>query len=132
MIPLMEEELLSELLAEIRENLERLRRDLRSLGPEADDAGTGGFAEGYRREAYEAFCLRGPRVAGVTGEMLHAFYRSLQVMSEGHPGFWNADPEELERAYRITLEAALEMGERLLEGLATQGTRDEEGRGRDG
>ena len=111
------EELLPELLDEIRGNLERLRRDLRSLDPEADASEAEGFAEGYRREAYEAACLRGLRVEGVTGELLHAFYRSLRVLSEGHPGFLNADPEELERAYRITVEAAIGMGEQILRGL---------------
>lgn len=116
----MAEELLPELLDEIRENLGQLRRDLHSLGPEADDVETEGFAEGYRRGVYEAACLRGLHVEGVTGEMLHAFYRSLRVLSEGHPGFLNADPEELERAYRITLEAAIEMGERILESLTSR------------
>ena len=110
------EELLPKLLDEIRENLERLRRDLRSLDPEADAAEVEGFAEGYRREAYEAFCLRAA-AEGVTGEILHAFYRSLRVLSEGHPGFLNADPEELERAYRITVEAAIGMGEQVLRSL---------------
>ena len=114
----MREELLPELLEEIRLNLERLRRDLRSLSPEADDVATEEFAEGYRREAYEAACCKGLRVEGVTGEMLHAFYRSLRVLSRGHPGFLDADPEELERAYRITLEAAIEMGERVLAELS--------------
>lgn len=117
----MAEELLPELLDEIRENLGQLRRDLRSLSPEADDAETEGVAEGYRWRVYEAACLRGLHVEGVTGEMLHAFYRSLRVMSEGHPGFLDADPEELERAYRITLEATIGMGEQVLESLTQQG-----------
>lgn len=128
MIPLMKEGLLPKLLEEIRGNLERLRRDLRSLSPEAEEADGEGFAEGYRREAYEAACLEGLRVEGVTGEMLHAFYRSLRVLSEGHPGFLDADPEELERAYRITLEAAIEMGKRVLEGLAQPDPDQGEGR----
>lgn len=114
----MPEELLLRLLAEIRANVERLRRDLRSLDPEAGDAAPEGFAEGYLWEAYEAACLQGLRVEGVAGEMLHAFYRSLRVLSEGHPGLLDADPAQLERAYRITLEAAIDMGERVLRDLA--------------
>ncbi|OGF57695.1 MAG: hypothetical protein A2Z21_05475 [Candidatus Fraserbacteria bacterium RBG_16_55_9] len=103
------------LLEEVRQNLERLRRDLTVLNtPNSEDAS---FAEGYCFQAYETLNAKTlQRMDRGVVEMLRAFYKSLRMLSEGHSGFVTADEEMLGRAYRITLEAAIEMGEELLEG----------------
>jgi hypothetical protein len=72
--------------------------------------------EDYCFQAYEALDVKTlRRMDGGTAEMLRAFYKSLHVLSEGHSGFVTADDQALERAYRLTLEAAIAMGEQLLE-----------------
>lgn len=108
---------LETLLQELQENLACLRADVRVLDdPTARDAP---FAEGYRVKAYEAVCAGGflRELDEETEELLHAFYRSLRVMGEGHPGLLEAEPGGLEQAYRITVEAAIALGEQLLERL---------------
>ena len=107
------EQLPALLLQELSQNLERLRRDLAWLNmPDPEDTS---FAEDYCFQEYEALNVEAlPRIDRGTVEMLWAFYKSLRVLVEGHSGFVTADEPSLERAYRITLEAALEMGEQLL------------------
>jgi hypothetical protein len=102
------------LLGEVRHNVERLRRDLAMLDmPDSEDVS---WAEDYRFQAYEALNVKAlQRMDSGVAEMLRALYKSLHVLSEGHAGFVTADEQALERAYRIALEAAIEMGEQLLQ-----------------
>lgn len=116
---------LEALLEELRGNLACLRADLGRLErPEGTDPEDGeAFGTGYRFEAYEAF----QRKLGylgldpLTGQLLQAFYKSLRVLREGHPGLMQAEPKGLKRALRITVEAALSMGEQLLQRLEDGG-----------
>ena len=76
------------------------------------------MAEDYRFQAYETLSSETlQQIERGKVEMLQAFYKSLRVLSEGHSGLMAADERAFENAYRITLEAAIEMGEQLLERL---------------
>lgn len=98
---------------EVKQNVERLRRDLAMLHmPDSEDDPV---ARGYRFQEYEALH------AGIlsntdrgTVAMLQAFYKSLHVLNEGHGGLAFASEQALAQAYRITLEAAIELGEQWL------------------
>ena len=112
---------LEALLEELRGNLACLRADLKQLerpkGISQEDLEA--FGASYRFEAYEAFRLKLGEFGldPLTGEMLGAFYKSLRVLHEGHPGLVQAEPDKLKQALRITMEAALSMGEQLLQKL---------------
>jgi len=102
------------LLDELKENVLRLRADLAILNvPQSEGLPV---AEEYCFQAYEA--LKSETLQEIERgkvELIHAFYKSLRVLSEGHSGLFAADERAFENAYRITLEAAIEMGEQLLE-----------------
>ena len=111
---------LEALLEELRGNLACLRADLGRLErPEGISSDLEAFGASYRFEAYEAFRLKFGEFGldPLTGEMLGAFYKSLRVLHEGHPGLVQAEPDKLKQALRITMEAALSMGEQLLQKL---------------
>ena len=100
------------LRAEISHNVEHLRAELAwSDQPDAHPPETGLSFEGY--EALDDSILD----EGVM-ELVGAFYRSLVVVIDGHPGFLDADPDQIDRSYRIVLEAAIDLGDRLIECLA--------------
>ncbi len=106
-----EDRLPAPLLEELKGNLERLRRDLTALDePDAP------WAVDYAFQEYEALGAEALQKMGRgTVEILTAFYKALRVLSEGHAGLLGADEQALERAYRLVVEAAIELGEWLLE-----------------
>ena len=100
------------LLDEVRKNLANLRRDLEQIvNPElANDQ----FAEGYFIEQYELFLSSKPQFSDQI-EILSSFYRSIEVLQQGHPNLITAEVEDLTRAYQTLLESAILFGEELLE-----------------
>ena len=98
------------LRSEIQQNLACLRSDLDALSnPDESD---GSFAEGYQFEEY-ASLFRKTDIA--LSELIHAFYRSLHVLGEGHPGFLTAEESILEMSYRTIIESAIQFGEQILD-----------------
>ncbi len=95
------------LLAEIAHNVAHLRAELAQL----DEPDSEPPASGLAFAAYEAADLS--HLDAGTLELVGAFYRTLAVAIDGHPGFLDADPDELDRSYRIILEAAIDLGEEV-------------------
>lgn len=95
------------LQAEVAHNVDHLRAELAQIDepdaqpPESELA----FV------AYEAADLS--RLDAGTQELVGAFYQTLVVAIEGHPGFLDADPDELDQSYRILLEAAIDLGDQI-------------------
>lgn len=100
------------LRAEITSNVAYLRAELARI--DQSDAYPPG--SGLSFESYES--LDGSILEEGTMELVGAFYRSLIVVIDGHPGFLDADPDQIDRSYRIIVEAAIDLGDRLIERLA--------------
>ena len=103
-----------ELAAEIAHNVAHLRAELAQMDqPNAEPPDSGLAFASY--EAMDASILDEG-----TAELVGAFYRSLIVAIDGHPGFLDADPDEIERSYRIVVEAAIQVGDELIERFGDQ------------
>jgi len=100
-----------ELITELKLNMENLKRDLHSI--ENPDEIVEDFAEGYEFSAYNN-SLKSLGEDSADVEMLASFYRSIEVLQEGHPNLLSAEQSELEQAYITLLESALGFGEMLL------------------
>lgn len=99
------------LQSEIQHNLDCLHSDLQALSN--PDMSEHPLAEGYKFAEYEMLSLKADR--GLS-ELIHAFYRSLKVLGEGHSGLMTADESSLEMSYRTILESAIQFGEQILNG----------------
>ena len=101
----------AELVTEVEANLEFLRRDLEQIeDPElADDQ----FATGYEFSSYKFYLESEPAMSG-DFEMISSFYRSIEVLQEGHPNLLSADENDLLNAYRTLLESAIGFGEEVI------------------
>ena len=100
------------LIEEMKDNLENLRRDLAQiLNPDLADER---FAEGYLSENYESFLLTDPE-QNSSFELISSFYRSIEVLQEGHPNLLSADADDLTHAYQTLLESAILFGEEVIE-----------------
>ncbi|MBI3643775.1 hypothetical protein HY229_06715 [Candidatus Acetothermia bacterium] len=105
-------EILSQpLQSEIQHNLDCLRADLEALSN--PDSSEHPFAEEYQFEEYQLLSMKRDRTLS---ELIHAFYRSLNVLGEGHPGLMTADESTLEMSYRTIIESAIQFGEQILKG----------------
>ena len=103
---------LDPLRAEITHNVEHLRGELARIDqPDAHPPETGLSFENYG-SLDDSILDEGMM------ELVGAFYRSLVVVIDGHPGFIDADPDQIDRSYRIIVEAAIDLGDRLIERLA--------------
>jgi hypothetical protein len=102
------------LIKEITHNLERLSADLAYLKDPSLDGDS--FGEGYVFSAFKEFCTSVTSPATDSrDEMLHAFYRSLEVMQTGHPNLISAEPRDLEQAFGKIIESAIEFGKSILD-----------------
>ncbi len=99
---------------EIDHNLSCLRSDLNLINRDSGGQDRA-FAEEYRFEQFNSFLSKEEKIFD---ETMQAFYRSLHVLVEGHPGLMSADARDLEQAYRTIIESAIQFGERLLEASA--------------
>lgn len=105
---------LHELHAEIARNVDHLRAELGHM----DDPDAAPPESCLTFRAYQAIDLN--ELDGESGELATAFYRSLSVVLDGHPGFLDADRDQIDRSYRIVLEAAIDLGDQLVDSLADQ------------
>ncbi len=102
------------LAAEVARNVAHLRAELAQMDqPDAEPPDSGLSLASY--EAMDASILDEG-----TLELVAAFYRSLIVVIDGHPGFLDAHPDEIDRSYRIVVEAAIQLGDQLMERLGDQ------------
>jgi len=95
------------LQAEVAHNVDHLRAELAQI----DEPDAGPPESGLAFAAYEAADLS--HLDAGTQELVGAFYQTLAVAIEGHPGFLDADPDELDQSYRIILEAAIDLGDQI-------------------
>lgn len=103
-----------ELAAEIARNVAHLRAELAQIDqPDADPPDSGLSFASY--EAMDTSVLDEGTV-----ELVGAFYRSLIVVIDGHPAFLDAEPDEIDQSYRIVVEAAIALGDRLIERFGDQ------------
>lgn len=101
------------LRAEIAHNVAHLRAELAQIDDadaqpqEAQPSDAGLSFQAYRSTDLSILDAE-------TGELVAAFYQSLVVVLDGHPGFLDANPDEIETAYRIVLESTIAFGEQLM------------------
>ena len=99
---------MEELRAEVAHNVEQLRAELAQI----DDPDAAPPESGLAFHAYQATDLA--PFEPETGELIAAFYQSLSVVLDGHPGFLDADFDRMDAAYRIVLASAVDFGEQLM------------------